>query len=84
MLANNLSFFCPLAIEVMHRVIERLGVQIWIVGFDNESDMINNLAAMPRSPIQTCFAHGAGEKFNLMIIQSDIISNCSKFNVHVL
>ena len=45
----------------MHRVIERLGVQIRIRGFDNETAMVNDLAATPRSLTQTCFAHGGGE-----------------------
>ena len=45
----------------MHRVIERLGVPIKIMGFDSESVMVNNLAATPRTLTQTCFAHGAGK-----------------------
>lgn len=49
----------------MHRVVKRLGVQIRSMGFDNESAMINDLAATPRSLTQTCFAHGAGEIFNI-------------------
>ena len=52
----------------MHRVIERLGVQVRIMGFDNESAMISDLAAIPRSLTQTCFAHGAGERFNMKSI----------------
>ena len=65
-LTNNLLYFCPLAIQIMHRVIERLGVQVRIMGFDNESAMINDLAATPRSLIQTCFAHGAGEMKSML------------------
>ena len=52
----------------MHRAIERLGVQVRIMGFDNESAMISDLAAIPRSLTQTCFAHGAGERFNMKSI----------------
>jgi hypothetical protein len=48
----------------MHRVIDRLGVQTRIMGFDNETAMVNDLAATPRSLTQTCFARGAGENFN--------------------
>lgn len=47
----------------MHRVIERLGIQARLMGFDNETAMVNNLAATPRSLTQTCFANGAGKRF---------------------
>ena len=49
----------------MSRVVERLGVQTRTLGFDSQTDMVNNLTAIeyPRNQTQTrtCFNQGAGK-----------------------
>lgn len=60
-----------LANEIVHRVNKKLGVQTRSIGFDNEVDMVKNLAATPRSQGRTCFVHGAGESFFNAVCECD-------------
>lgn len=68
----------------MHRVTERLGVQTRIKGFDNESAMVNSLAATPTSLTQTCFAHGAGNVILIWVVILVFMSRqCAELNAQL-
>ena len=53
--------------EIMNRVAQRLGVKVATMGFTNETDMVQSLAATPQSPVPTCFQHGAGKSKDALI-----------------
>lgn len=72
---------CTLANEVMHRVIERVGVRTKVMGFDNETDMVSSLAATSQSQIQTCFVHGAGKDFVSYFYKSFVAGQAIHVNV---
>ena len=37
------------------------------MGFANETDMVQSLAATTQSPVPTCFQHGAGKTKNALM-----------------
>ena len=53
--------------EIMNRVAQRLGVKVVSMGFANETDMVQSLAATTQSPVPTCFQHGAGKTKNALM-----------------
>ena len=54
----------PTANDIVHRVMERLDVATEVFGFDNETDMVNNLTMAIASTRgqQSCFMSGAGKE----------------------
>ena len=59
-----MSTLFHIAHKIMQHASERLGVQTRLVGFDNETHMVKNLAATPANRVQSCFVRGAGENFS--------------------
>ena len=57
-----------IANEIVRHAVERLGIQIETLGFENETAMVESLAAIepPRNQIQSCLADGAGNLLSYM------------------